>query len=93
MNTAKSQKIGDFFKDYRLRSSLQLQEICRALSVESENLIYQYENGNLRIPLPVIYAMANLYAIPTDQVLELFYKLSEHAEDVEYIPMGIPRIL
>lgn len=83
MQNAKTQKIGDFFREYRLRSSLSPEAIAQELSLESAQLIYEYENGSRRIPLATVYAFANLYDIPADQVLELFYKLSEHAEDVD----------
>ena len=79
----KTQKIGDFFKEYRLLSGLSLTDIARELSLESEELIYEYEQGQRRIPLSRIYGFANIYDIPADQVLELFYKISEYPEEVD----------
>ena len=67
--------IGNFFYNHRLQTSLLPEDVVAANCVLSCELLNAYEIGGEQIPIDTIYALTNLYGIPPDEVLNLFYDL------------------
>jgi transcriptional regulator with XRE-family HTH domain len=73
-------RIGNFFRDFREQSEMDPEFIVAELGLVSTSRLFEYESGNVQIPLEDLFAMANLYNIPPDVVVRFLYDLSIAAD-------------
>ncbi len=71
------QQLAEYLKNYRHMAHISLGEASAYLGYSDQQIILQYENGELGVPLKDIYALANLYNIPPDELLAKFFALLE----------------
>ena len=72
LKIAPNMDLAAFMKEYRFTAKITLEEAAAYLGLEKPQVVWEYENGARAIPLDDIYAMANLYNIPPDEVLAKF---------------------
>ncbi len=68
-------KAGNFFRGHRIRCGLNATAVVQHLGL-SEAQLHDYEVGKNAIPLNLVFQMTNLYNIPPDEVVVLFYDLA-----------------
>jgi transcriptional regulator with XRE-family HTH domain len=68
--------IGQFFKEHRLAADMGSVQVAEYLGLSSVEQLLEYESGQRSIPLDDVFSLTNLYNIPPDQVVVLFYNLS-----------------
>jgi hypothetical protein len=73
-------RIGKFFHDYRIQTEMDPEFIVSELGLVSTTQLFEYESGNVQIPLEDLFAMANLYNIQPDVVVRFLYDLSIAAD-------------
>jgi transcriptional regulator with XRE-family HTH domain len=75
--------IGAFFRSHRLRAGITLEAASTHLELSSPLALEAYESGKNDIPVERIFVLANLYDIPPDEVVVLFYELAHISEDAK----------
>ncbi|HVK61259.1 MAG TPA: helix-turn-helix transcriptional regulator [Bdellovibrionales bacterium] len=68
--------MGKFFETYRIKAGLTLAAAAEILDIGGADILARYEAGKTLIPLNEVFSMANIYNIPPDRVVQMFYDLS-----------------
>ena len=69
-----AEEIGHFFLSRRLELEISIEDAANYSSISIEQL-GDYEAGRRPIPFSEVFALSNLYSIPPDEVVKLFYEV------------------
>jgi transcriptional regulator with XRE-family HTH domain len=67
-------RLGDFFKAYRLKSGLSIDEVAQLLDLKPAVYV-GYEEGRQSMPLEDVFALTNLLNIAPEEVMDLVHGL------------------
>ncbi len=65
-------RLGSFFKSYRLKAGLSVENVAQALELTPSTYI-SYEDGQHSMPLEDVFALTNLFNIAPEEVMDLVH--------------------
>lgn len=75
LDEVRIKEIAAFFKSHRLSAGVELEAAAKALNLEDHTQLLAYESGGKAIPADEMFALANLFNIPPEDLLLLIYNL------------------